>query len=84
MTCVLLNISLELHVGHLRSTIIGACLNSVFTHKGSHVTGHSHVGDFGSPLGSVIAEMLEGGEEKFPLLKYLANGEEGKSISSTD
>lgn len=59
--------------------MIGACLHSVFTHKGSHVTGYSHVGDFGSPLGSVIAEIMEEGEEKFPLLGFLSKGEDGKT-----
>eukprot|EP01127_Copromyxa_protea_P018937 TRINITY_DN6055_c0_g2_i1.p1 TRINITY_DN6055_c0_g2~~TRINITY_DN6055_c0_g2_i1.p1 ORF type:complete len:665 (+),score=167.19 TRINITY_DN6055_c0_g2_i1:297-1997(+) len=70
------NMAKELHVGHLRSTMIGACLNSVFQHKGSEVIGVSHVGDFGSPLGSVIAEVLESGEEQFPWLKLVNEGQE--------
>lgn len=69
----------ELHVGHLRSTMIGACLNSVFTYKGSLVTGYSHVGDFGSPLGSVIAEVQEGAK-RFPFLDYIKQGKEGEYI----
>jgi hypothetical protein len=57
--------------------MIGACLRSLFEYKGSRVTGLSHVGDFGSPLGSVVAEILEEGEERFPFLKFLKKGEEG-------
>jgi hypothetical protein len=41
------------------------------------VTGSSHVGDFGSPLGFVVAEILEGGEEMFLFLNFLKKGEEG-------
>lgn len=62
--------------------MIGACLNSVFTYKGSLVTGYSHVGDFGSPLGSVIAEVQEEGAERFPFLDYIKQGKEGKHTFS--
>eukprot|EP01126_Amoeba_proteus_P001634 TRINITY_DN10485_c0_g1_i2.p1 TRINITY_DN10485_c0_g1~~TRINITY_DN10485_c0_g1_i2.p1 ORF type:complete len:664 (-),score=146.62 TRINITY_DN10485_c0_g1_i2:58-2049(-) len=67
------NMAKELHVGHLRSTMIGACLESIFRYKGSHVVGISHVGDFGSPLGAVVAKILE---MNHPLVRILEDGEE--------
>lgn len=64
------NTAKELHVGHLRSTIIGDCLARVFEFLGHDVLRLNHVGDWGTAFGMLIAylklshpEILTGEEE---------------------
>ncbi|VHO04736.1 arginine--tRNA ligase [Candidatus Rhabdochlamydia sp. T3358] len=49
------NIAKELHVGHLRSTIIGDALARLFEFLGYEVLRLNHVGDFGTQFGMLIA-----------------------------
>ena len=51
------NIAKGMHVGHLRSTLIGAALVHIHKNKGHTVTGDNHIGDFGTPLGIVISQI---------------------------
>ena len=51
------NIAKEMHVGHLRSTIIGECLARLFEFLGHDVLCLSHVGDWGTAFGMLIAYM---------------------------
>ena len=44
------NMSKELHVGHLRSSVIGDTLSRIFASRGHHVERVSHVGDWGPLL----------------------------------
>ena len=53
------NIAKELHVGHLRSTIIGDCLARLFEFMGEDVLRLNHVGDWGTQFGMLIAYMQE-------------------------
>ncbi|MGA8164985.1 MAG: arginine--tRNA ligase [Waddliaceae bacterium] len=53
------NIAKELHVGHLRSTIIGDCLARVFEFLGHDVLRLNHVGDWGTAFGMLIAYLKE-------------------------
>jgi arginyl-tRNA synthetase len=53
------NIAKELHVGHLRSTIIGDCLARVFEFLGHDVLRLNHIGDWGTQFGMLIAYMRE-------------------------
>ncbi|MDF2577253.1 MAG: argS [Chlamydiales bacterium] len=53
------NTAKELHVGHLRSTIIGDCLARLFEFLGHDVLRLNHVGDWGTPFGMLIAYMQE-------------------------
>lgn len=53
------NIAKELHVGHLRSTIIGDCLARVFEFLGHDVLRLNHVGDWGTQFGMLITYMRE-------------------------
>jgi len=48
------NIAKEMHVGHLRSTIIGDCLARVFEEVGADVLRLNHVGDWGTAFGMLI------------------------------
>jgi arginyl-tRNA synthetase len=52
------NMSKEFHVGHLRSIMIGDCLARVLRYQGHHVDTVSHVGDYGTPMGLVIAHAM--------------------------
>lgn len=51
------NIAKPLHVGHLRSAIIGEALKRLFRFVGDEVTGDVHLGDWGLPMGQLIAEL---------------------------
>ncbi len=54
------NVAKELHVGHIRSTIIGDCLARVFEFLGQDVIRLNHIGDWGTQFGMLIAFMKEG------------------------
>jgi arginyl-tRNA synthetase len=58
------NVAKEMHVGHLRSTIIGDCLARVIGFLGSEVIRHNHIGDWGTPFGMLIEHLLDVGEEE--------------------
>jgi arginyl-tRNA synthetase len=49
------NIAKELHVGHLRSTVLGDALARLFRHAGADVIRQNHIGDWGTPFGMLIA-----------------------------
>ena len=51
------NIAKPLHVGHLRSTIIGDCLQRLYRANGWRVTGDVHLGDWGLQMGQLISEI---------------------------
>lgn len=53
------NIAKEMHVGHLRSTIIGDCLARVLEFVGFTVMRTNHVGDWGTQFGMLITYLLE-------------------------
>jgi len=48
------NIAKPMHIGHIRSTIIGDCLQRVANFLGHEVTSDNHIGDWGTPIGQVI------------------------------
>lgn len=53
------NIAKEMHVGHLRSTIIGDALARLFEFLGHDVIRLNHVGDWGTAFGMLIAYMQD-------------------------
>ena len=53
------NVAKPLHVGHLRSAIIGETLKRLFRFKGDKVIGDVHLGDWGLQMGMVIAGIIE-------------------------
>lgn len=53
------NVAKELHVGHIRSTIIGDCLARLFEFLGNDVLRLSHLGDWGTQFGMLIAYMKD-------------------------
>jgi arginyl-tRNA synthetase len=55
------NIAKEMHVGHLRSTVIGDALARVLAHLGGTVIRQNHIGDWGTQFGMLIAFRMENG-----------------------
>ncbi|MDP7008045.1 MAG: arginine--tRNA ligase [Phycisphaerales bacterium] len=55
------NVAKQLHVGHLRSTIIGDSLARVFERLGRVVYRQNHLGDWGLPIAMVLERLLRGG-----------------------
>ena len=53
------NIAKEMHVGHLRSTIIGDCIARILEFRGYDVLRLNHVGDWGTQFGMLIAYLRE-------------------------
>ena len=55
------NLAKEMHVGHLRSTIIGDCIARVLETLGHKVIRQNHVGDWGTQFGMLLTFMAEQG-----------------------
>ncbi len=53
------NIAKEMHVGHLRSTIIGDCIARILQIQGHDVSRLNHVGDWGTQFGMLITYLRE-------------------------
>ena len=53
------NIAKEMHVGHLRSTIIGDCICEMFETLGHTVVRQNHIGDWGTQFGMLCALLAE-------------------------
>lgn len=53
------NIAKEMHVGHLRSTIIGDCIARILEFQGHRVLRLNHVGDWGTQFGMLITYLRE-------------------------
>jgi arginyl-tRNA synthetase len=57
------NVAKEMHVGHLRTTIVGDALARVLGRLGHVVLRENHVGDWGTPFGMLIEHLLDVGIE---------------------
>ena len=62
------NVAKPLHVGHLRSAIIGEALKRIITATGRTAIGDVHLGDWGLPMGLVLAELEERYGDNLPIL----------------
>ena len=70
------NVAKPLHVGHLRSAIIGESVKRIAKFCGDKVIGDAHLGDWGLQMGLVIAELMDeidtsfyfGGKGERPML----------------
>jgi len=58
------NLAKEMHVGHLRSTIIGDVLVRLYEFLGHKVIRRNHVGDWGTQFGMLVAYLLETRHDK--------------------
>ena len=51
------NVAKPLHVGHLRSAVIGQCVKNLCRYMGDDVTGDIHLGDWGLQMGLIMTEL---------------------------
>ena len=58
------NIGKNLHIGHLRTTVVGDTFNRIARHLGHKTKSYNHMGDWGYPMGLIIAWILEYGMPK--------------------
>lgn len=68
------NVAKPLHVGHLRTAIIGESLKRIFRFAGNKVTGDIHLGDWGLQMGLVI-EQLHDNKPDLPYFDETFEGE---------
>ena len=64
------NVAKEMHIGHLRSTVIGDALVRVLEFLGHDVVRENHIGDWGRPFGMLIEHLVDagaGGAERLDL-----------------
>lgn len=67
------NVAKPMHVGHLRSSIIGESLKRIMRYVGDTVTGDIHMGDWGTQMGMLIYAL----SQKFPNLPYFDEKNQG-------
>ena len=68
------NVAKPLHVGHLRSAVIGESIKRINRYAGHEVIGDVHLGDWGLQMGLVIMGL----KERMPDLVYFDEGYEGE------
>jgi len=56
------NIAKEMHVGHLRSSILGDALARVLEAVGDRVVRQNHLGDWGTPFGMLLEHLVDTGD----------------------
>lgn len=57
------NIAKEFHIGHLRTTVIGAAFCNIYKYLGYNTIGINHLGDYGTQFGKMIEGYKRWGEE---------------------
>ena len=57
------NVAKQMHVGHLRTTIIGDCFNRILTALGHEVVPQNHIGDWGTQFGMLVEHIIETGTD---------------------
>jgi arginyl-tRNA synthetase len=55
------NVAKEMHIGHIRSTVIGDALVRLLRFAGHEVIPHNHLGDWGTPFGMLIEHLADSG-----------------------
>jgi arginyl-tRNA synthetase len=86
------NIAKPFHMGHLRSTVIGAALGRIHRHLGHTVHGVNHLGDWGMPFAKMMTAFMRWGDEaelqRSPMRHmfelYLRYGREAKTDPGLD
>ncbi len=68
------NVAKPLHVGHLRSAVIGESVKRILKYVGNNVIGDAHLGDWGLQIGLIITEL----KKRQPELPYFDENHEGE------
>ncbi len=58
------NVARRMHVGHLRSTVIGQAIRNLYDFLGYHTIGDNHLGDWGTQFGKLIYAYKTWGDER--------------------
>lgn len=58
------NLAKEMHIGHLRSSIIGDAISGVLEFRGDRVSRHNHLGDWGTQFGMLLEHLLDSGWDR--------------------
>jgi arginyl-tRNA synthetase len=82
------NIAKPMHVGHIRSTIIGQALHNIFSSLGYRAVGINHIGDWGAQFGGLVVAMRRWKEtvdlEREPVHALLDLYQRSKAATETD
>lgn len=78
------NIAKPMHVGHLRSAIIGDTLRRILLAAGYNVISDVHLGDWGTHMGTLIADYLRNKEQDIVFLHKNANNSEDVTVLMAD
>ncbi|MFD8026963.1 arginine--tRNA ligase [Streptomyces lavendulae] len=73
------NVAKEMHVGHLRSAVIGAAMVEILEFTGETVVRRHHIGDWGTQFGMLIQYLLEHPHELDHKSEEEVSGEEAMS-----
>ncbi|MFF1397663.1 arginine--tRNA ligase [Streptomyces sp. NPDC058287] len=73
------NVAKEMHVGHLRSAVIGAAMVEILEFTGEKVVRRHHIGDWGTQFGMLIQYLLEHPHE----LDHEGGKEDGEAAMSS-
>ncbi|WP_421934631.1 arginine--tRNA ligase [Phenylobacterium sp.] len=68
------NVAKPMHVGHLRSSIIGEAIKRIFRFRGDMVVGDAHFGDWGYQMGLIIGAVMD----EDPFIKALVEQLNGR------
>lgn len=68
------NVAKPLHVGHLRSAVIGESIKRIVRYRGDKIIGDIHLGDWGLQIGLIITEL----KKRQPELPYFDEAYEGE------
>ncbi len=75
------NVAKEMHVGHLRASIIGEAIKRLYRFRGDTVAGDAHFGDWGFQMGLLLTAVLD---EDAPLAGLMARFEADPSDANRD
>ena len=76
------NVAKEMHVGHLRSTVIGDALVKILEFRGETVIRRHHIGDWGTQFGMLIQYLIEHPHELDHSADEATAGEAGEASMS--
>lgn len=73
------NVAKPMHVGHLRSSIIGEAIKRIYRFRGDMVVGDAHFGDWGYQMGLLIGAVMD----ETPFVKALMEQLNGRTTAIT-
>lgn len=76
------NVAKEMHVGHLRSTVIGDAVVRILEYRGETVVRRHHIGDWGTQFGMLIQYLVENPHELDEAPADAADGGSGEAAMS--